>query len=159
MAEGVEYGFAMRTMLDLIWGEGYMSPGGEGNIANLVRDLEVRDQRILDIGSGQGSPACFLAETYGAFVVGIDIEPQPNGGFSAEVEWAVTQEGAATVLDVLYRRLSVAYYEPGLRESAVEPVADLLSELLGWDARRRDEEVSSARTRLREDLEFSRGAA
>jgi phosphoethanolamine N-methyltransferase len=76
MAGNIEYDNAMRTMLDLIWGEGYMAPGGEGNIANLVRGLEVRDKRILDVGSGQGSPACFLAESYGAFVVGIDIEPK-----------------------------------------------------------------------------------
>ena len=76
MAENVEYDDAMRAMLDLVWGEGYMSPGGEGNIANLVAGLEIRDKRILDVGSGQGSPACFLAESYGVFVVGIDIEPQ-----------------------------------------------------------------------------------
>jgi phosphoethanolamine N-methyltransferase len=76
MAKEIEYDDAMRTMLDLIWGEGYMAPGGEGNIANLVQGLEIRDKRILDVGSGQGSPACFLAESYGASVVGIDIEPK-----------------------------------------------------------------------------------
>ena len=53
-----------------------MAPGGDGNVANLVRGLDLRDKRILDIGSGLGGPAFFLAKTCGAFVVGIDIEPR-----------------------------------------------------------------------------------
>ena len=76
MGQEIEYNDAMTTMLELIWGVGFMAPGGEGNIANLVEGLKVRDQRILDIGCGIGGPAFLLASKYGANVVGTDIEPQ-----------------------------------------------------------------------------------
>lgn len=76
MTEDIEYNDAMTNMLELIWGTGFMAPGGEGNIANLVEGLETQGRRILDIGCGIGGPAFLLASKYGADVVGIDIEPQ-----------------------------------------------------------------------------------
>ncbi len=76
MTREIEYHDEMIAMLEMIWGPGFMAPGGEGNIANLVEGLDVRDQRILDIGCGIGGPAFVLAETYGAYVVGIDIESE-----------------------------------------------------------------------------------
>ncbi len=76
MTHEIEYPDEMIAMLEIIWGTGFMAPGGEGNIANLVEGLDVRDQRILDIGCGIGGPAFVLAEKYGAYVVGIDIEPE-----------------------------------------------------------------------------------
>ena len=76
MTHEIEYPDEMIAMLEIIWGPGFMAPGGEGNIANLVEGLDVRDKRILDIGCGIGGPAFLLAEKYGAYVVGIDIEPE-----------------------------------------------------------------------------------
>ena len=69
-----EYDDAMLAAMDLIWGEGFMAPGGEGNIDLLVGDLNLTGKRVLDIGCGQGRPACILAEKYGATVVGTDLE-------------------------------------------------------------------------------------
>ena len=74
MTQESEYHDAMITMLELIWGADFMAPGGAGNVANLVRGLEVRDRRVLDIGCGLGGPAFVLVEKYGAEVVGIDID-------------------------------------------------------------------------------------
>lgn len=76
MSRDIEYGDAMTNMLELIWGDGFMAPGGEGNIAIMVEGLELQDKRVLDIGCGIGGPAFVLAKKYGAQVVGIDIEPQ-----------------------------------------------------------------------------------
>ncbi len=76
MSREIEYNDAMTTMLELIWGVGFMAPGGEGNIANLVEGLDIRGRRILDIGCGIGGPAFVLASKYGAHVVGTDIESQ-----------------------------------------------------------------------------------
>jgi ubiquinone/menaquinone biosynthesis C-methylase UbiE len=76
MTHESEYHDEMIAMLEIIWGPGFMTPGGEGNIANLIEGLDVRDRRILDIGCGIGGPAVVLAEKYGANVVGIDIEPE-----------------------------------------------------------------------------------
>jgi len=69
-----EYYDNMITMLELIWGEGYMAPGGPGNVARMLRGLDTRDKRILDIGCGIGGPVFEMAESFGAEVTGIDLE-------------------------------------------------------------------------------------
>ncbi len=69
-----EYHDNMVTMLELVWGEGYMAPGGPGNVARLLRGSEPRGKRILDIGCGLGGPAREMVCTHGAFVTGIDLE-------------------------------------------------------------------------------------
>ena len=76
MARDIEYGDAMTNMLELIWGVGFMTPGGEGNIENMVDGLELEGKRVLDIGCGIGGPAFILASKYGAHVTGVDVEPQ-----------------------------------------------------------------------------------
>jgi ubiquinone/menaquinone biosynthesis C-methylase UbiE len=69
-----EYPDNLVTLLELIWGEGYMSPGGPGNVMKMLRGLVTSGQRILDIGCGVGGPAFEMVKTYGATVVGIDLE-------------------------------------------------------------------------------------
>jgi len=76
MGKEVEYHQAMIDMLELIWGEGYMVPGGPAKTDDLVSGLNLRGKRVLDIGSGLGGPACHLAEQHRATVTGIDIEAQ-----------------------------------------------------------------------------------
>jgi ubiquinone/menaquinone biosynthesis C-methylase UbiE len=70
-----EYDDSMVAMLELVWGEGFMAPGGEGNVAKMVEGLDLEGRRVLDIGCGLGGPACILAGKYGALVVGTDLEP------------------------------------------------------------------------------------
>jgi len=69
-----EYPENTVQMLELIWGEGYMAPGGPGNVAKLLRGTNPRGRRILDIGCGIGGPAFEMLRTHGAQVVGIDLE-------------------------------------------------------------------------------------
>lgn len=69
-----EYYENMVTMLELIWGDGYMAPGGAGNIAKLLHGTNPEGKRILDIGCGIGGPSLEMASTYGAQVTGIDLE-------------------------------------------------------------------------------------
>jgi len=76
MAHESEYDDALVTLLELIWGEGYMAPGGDGNVAKIAEGLDMRDKRVLEIGCGIGGPAFFLVRNYGANVVGTDLEPQ-----------------------------------------------------------------------------------
>ena len=71
----VEYHDAMLTMLELIWGEGCMAPGGTELTDRLVDGIDLEGKQVLDIGSGLGGPACHLAQRYGADVTGIDIQP------------------------------------------------------------------------------------
>jgi ubiquinone/menaquinone biosynthesis C-methylase UbiE len=74
MAHENEYHDALVTMLEIIWGDGYMAPGGTGNVAKLLHGIETPGKRILDIGCGIGGPAFEMANTHGAQVVGIDLE-------------------------------------------------------------------------------------
>jgi phosphoethanolamine N-methyltransferase len=69
-----EYYDAMVTLLEWLWGQDFMAPGGEGNVDRMMRGLEVRGKCILDIGCGLGGPAFVLAGKYGAHVTGIDLE-------------------------------------------------------------------------------------
>lgn len=65
------------TALEFVWGEGFLSPGGEEEIAALVGSHDLRGKRVLDFGSGLGGIDLLLAETYGAReVVGIDVAPE-----------------------------------------------------------------------------------
>ena len=70
-----EYHDTAVAMLELIWGDGFMAPGGVGNVAKMIKGLDLEGRRVLDIGCGLGGPACVLAGDYGAYVVGIDLEP------------------------------------------------------------------------------------
>lgn len=74
MAHEDEYHPNMVALLQLVWGEGYMAPGGPGNVARILRGIETRGRRILDIGCGLGGPAIEMATRHGAKVVGIDLE-------------------------------------------------------------------------------------
>lgn len=70
-----EYGDDMIALLQLIWGEGFMTPGGAACIGRTVAGHDLAGKRVLDIGSGLGGQDLVLARDYGAKVVGIDIEP------------------------------------------------------------------------------------
>jgi len=69
-----EYDDSMVATLELVWGEGFMAPGGEGHVAKMVEGFELEGRAVLDIGCGLGGPACILAGEYGAHVVGTDLE-------------------------------------------------------------------------------------
>ena len=69
-----EYHDNLVTMLEIIWGEGYMAPGGPGNVAKMLSGIETRGKRILDIGCGIGGPAFEMARAHGANIVGVDLE-------------------------------------------------------------------------------------
>lgn len=76
MGQEIEYYDGMMKMLELIWGEGFMAPGGTGNVDKMVAGLDLRGKRVLDIGCGMGGPDLHLAEKHGAHTTGIDLEPQ-----------------------------------------------------------------------------------
>ncbi len=69
-----EYNEEMVAFLELIWGKGFMAPGGAQNVLRLTDGLETRDRHILDVGSGLGGGDLILARQLGARVTGIDIE-------------------------------------------------------------------------------------
>ena len=74
MSHTDEYDDVMVQMLEVIWGEGYMAPGGAGSVAKMLRNLDPAGKQVLDIGSGIGGPAIEMAKQFRARVTGIDLE-------------------------------------------------------------------------------------
>ena len=73
-----EYGQKQIDFLELIWGEGFLSPGGTKEVDLVLEGLNLNGLNILDIGCGCGGAAFHLIREHGAAsVVGIDIEPLP----------------------------------------------------------------------------------
>ena len=49
-----EYGKKQIDTLEMIWGEGYLSPGGASEIDLILNDKSLKNKKILDIGCGCG---------------------------------------------------------------------------------------------------------
>ncbi|MEE8189396.1 MAG: methyltransferase domain-containing protein [Kiloniellales bacterium] len=69
-----EYDPTLLSMLELIWGEGFLSPGGLAAVDEIVEGLDLTDKLIIDIGSGLGGVDVHLAQKNGARVIGLEIE-------------------------------------------------------------------------------------
>ncbi len=58
-----------------MFGAGFLSPGGQEEVAKIVENVDLAGKEVLDIGVGIGGPACLLVEKHGAArVTGIDVE-------------------------------------------------------------------------------------
>ena len=74
--EAHEYTDTFVAGLEQMWGEGFLSPGGPKEIAEILRGFSLNGAHVLDIGCGLGGIDCLLVAEHGAaHVVGIDIEP------------------------------------------------------------------------------------
>lgn len=76
-ADEVGYSDEETARLELIWGEGFLSPGGPAEIARILGGHDVAGARVLDIGSGAGGAAMTLVREHDAgFVVGVDVQDE-----------------------------------------------------------------------------------
>ncbi len=65
----------MIAMLEAVWGEGFLSPGGAEEVARVIGSHRLTGLSVLDIGCGAGGVDVALATTHGAaYVCGIDVE-------------------------------------------------------------------------------------
>ncbi len=70
-----EYDDAFVARLELLWGEGFLSPGGAEEVAKLLSGFDLTGKRVLDIGCGIGGVDLLLVGEHGAAsVLGIDVE-------------------------------------------------------------------------------------
>jgi SAM-dependent methyltransferase len=77
LSEPGEYDEGMLTLLQIIWGDGFLSPGGSEEIARLLEGSSVAGCKVLDIGCGLGAIDELLVREHGASsVVGVDIDPR-----------------------------------------------------------------------------------
>lgn len=72
--EDPDYPVESVGKLQMIWGEGYLSPGGSAEVARILGKNSVAGLSVLDIGSGAGGADVVLARDHAARkVVGIDV--------------------------------------------------------------------------------------
>jgi phosphoethanolamine N-methyltransferase len=98
-----EYNDALIDFLEVVWGEGYLSPGGAEEVSRILEGVSLEGKKVLDVGCGSGGIAVELVERYGAGeVVGIDVE----GGVLKRAAELVEARG-------LQERISLRKVEPG----------------------------------------------
>ena len=54
----------MIAMLEAIWGEGFLSPGGPAEVARVLEGHDIRGKAVLDIGCGAGFVTAILADRF-----------------------------------------------------------------------------------------------
>jgi SAM-dependent methyltransferase len=75
-SEAGEYDEGMLALLQIMWGDGFLSPGGSEELARVLEGSSVKGCRVLDIGCGLGAIDRLLITQHQAdTVVGIDIDP------------------------------------------------------------------------------------
>ena len=70
-----EYDDKLMALLEAIWGEGFMSPGGTAEVDRYLDGIDLKGQSVLGIGCGLGGVDLHLAQRHDAArVIGIDID-------------------------------------------------------------------------------------
>lgn len=123
MGEKLLYDDSHMALLETLWGEGYLSPGGPGEVARILAGLDLTGCSVLDIGCGAGGITAALAADFGAArVVGIDVEAPVCGraqavaaarGVADRVEIRLVEPGplpfADAAFDVVFSKDSIVH--------------------------------------------------
>ncbi|MGZ9811402.1 methyltransferase domain-containing protein [Pseudoroseicyclus sp. H15] len=76
-------------LLESLWGEGFLSPGGPEEVARVLEWHDITGASVLDIGCGAGGIDHALVQNHGAgYVTGIDVEDGVLGRARTLVEAA-----------------------------------------------------------------------
>ena len=77
ITDEAEYGQKQINTLELIWGEGFLSPGGIQEIDYVLNNRSIKNLNVLDIGCGCGGAAIhFVKNLEASHVLGVDVEQE-----------------------------------------------------------------------------------
>jgi 2-polyprenyl-3-methyl-5-hydroxy-6-metoxy-1,4-benzoquinol methylase len=98
-----EYSDDLIARLELLWGDGFLSPGGAAEVAIVLEGVDVAGCHVLDIGCGLGVIDVLLVREHGAqSVIGVDVEQR-------FIDRAMTRATEAGLSD----RISFQRVQPG----------------------------------------------
>ncbi len=98
-----EYDEDAVRFLAVMWGEGYLSPGGAEEVDRVLAGIDLAGKSVLDFGCGAGGVTLHIAKAHGPVeIVGYDVE-QPvvdrarlaavREGLAAQVRFIATPPG------------------------------------------------------------------
>ena len=108
------YDTGFMPIMDLLWGKGFIAPGGEGNVDRIVAGVDLAGRRVLELGSGAGGGTLVLASKSGASVVGLELEAglvelsrqlAEEAGFSDRLEFRCVEPGPLPIDDASFDAL------------------------------------------------------
>src|SRR5215467_4409188 len=116
MSKDAQYPEHFVKRLEIVWGEGFLSPGGPEEVKEIVSGLDLAGKILLDIGCGLGGPSIVLASEMGvARIVAIDVEPSllergieytNHAGLANKIEFRLVEPGplpfAKDTFDVVF---------------------------------------------------------
>ncbi len=128
MDQDLSYPDAFADRLELVWGAGFLSPGGADEVRQIIGDTEMRGKSVLEIGCGIGGPAIVIAGEYHAGkVTGVDIEPQlverawrnaAQAGLGEKIEFRLVEPGPLPfedgALDMVFSKDAIVHIEDKL---------------------------------------------
>ena len=109
---------------DLIWGEGFISPGGPAAVHRIINGIDLSGMLALDFGCALGGIDCLLARHFGCRVIGVDIEAAlvaegqrrvAELGLTDQVELRLVDPGplpfAASTFDLVFSKESLLFID------------------------------------------------
>lgn len=91
-----EYDGRMLTLLQMIWGEGYLSPGGPQAVREIAGGLDLGRKHVLDIGCGLGGLDQVLLALGAQHVTGIDV----SAGIVERAQERIRRSGLGNKIDI-----------------------------------------------------------
>ncbi|HUS54225.1 MAG TPA: methyltransferase domain-containing protein [Thermohalobaculum sp.] len=85
----LHYDQGVIDFLGELWGDGYLSPGGQDEVDRLLDGIDLSGKDVLDVGSGAGGITVDLVRRHSAGrVIGIDVEREVCAAARQRVEAA-----------------------------------------------------------------------